>query len=52
MSEDPFLCPECGHHEMSVVGSSFRLEPLFQLECDECGRRWNTRAPWDAFYRD
>jgi len=52
MSEDPFLCPDCGHDEVCVADSLVKLAPLFRMQCNHCGRQWCVRAAKEDFRRD
>lgn len=51
MSEGPFMCPECEHHGVSLLYSSFFCDPIFELECGECGRKWRVQAEIGDFQR-
>jgi hypothetical protein len=51
MSEDPFMYPECEYYGVSLLDSGFLCDPIFELECGECGRQWRVQADTEDFQR-
>lgn len=51
MSRDPFMCPECEYFGVSEVDCGFLVDPIFKLECGECGCQWRVQADTDDFQR-